>query len=77
MRLCGHDRVVSRGYDSGSVGFGRHCAGLDPQDPLNFGRNFLSLSINAAPGRYPHAGPRIGTHTVRQGTLWHGIGAYM
>lgn len=77
MRLCGHDCVVSNRYDSGSVGSGRYFYRLDPQDPLNFGRNFLSLSINAAPGRYPRAGPRIGTHRVRQGTLWHGIGAYM
>ena len=77
MRLCGHDCVVSCGYDSGSVGSGRYCAGLDPQDPLNFGRNFLSLSYYAAPGRYPRAGPRIGTHRVRQGTLWHAKGAYM
>ena len=72
MRLCGHDRVVSDRYDSGSVGSGRYFYRLDPQDALNFGRNFLSLSINAAPGRYPHAGPRIGTHMVHAGT--HGTG---
>ena len=45
MRLCGHDRVVSDRYDSGSVGSGRYFYRLDPQDPLNFGRNLLSLVL--------------------------------
>ena len=45
MRLCGHDCVVSDRYDSGSVGSGRYFYRLDPQDPLNFGRNLLSLVL--------------------------------
>ena len=48
MRLCGHDRVVSGHYDSGSVGSGRYFYRLDPQDPLNFGRNLLSLLLTRA-----------------------------
>ena len=72
MRLCGHDCVVSDRYDSGSVGSGRYFYRLDPQDPLNFGRNLLSLSINAAPGRYPRAGMRIGTLRVHADTCGTG-----
>ena len=68
MRLCGHDRVVSDRYDSGSVGSSRYFYRLDPQDPLNFGRNLLTHAINAAPGRYPHAGPQIGTRSVHGDT---------
>ena len=45
MRLCGHDCVVSDRYDSGSVGSGRYFYRLDPQDPLNFGRNLLNLVL--------------------------------
>ena len=53
MRLCGHDRVVSDRYDSGSVGSGRYFYRLDPQDPLNFGRNLLSLVLTRASGPVP------------------------
>ena len=45
MRLCGHDCVVRGRYDLGSAGSGRYFYRLDPQDPLNFGRNLLNLSI--------------------------------
>ena len=45
MRLCGHDRVVSGRYDCCFVGPGRHCAGLDPQDALNFGIILSDLFI--------------------------------
>ena len=54
MRLCGHDRVVSSRYDCCFVGPGRRCAGLDPQDALNFGiilSDLLSVS-------YTHPSPR-------------------
>jgi hypothetical protein len=37
MRLCG--------YDPGSAGSGRYFYRLDPQDPLNFDKNFLSLLL--------------------------------
>ena len=53
MRLCGHDRVVSGHYDSGSVGSGRYFYRLDPQDPLNFGKNLLSLVLTPALGPVP------------------------
>ena len=53
MRLCGHDCVVSDRYDSGSVGSGRYFYRLDPQDPLNFGRNLLSLVLTRASGPVP------------------------
>ena len=36
MKLCGHDCLVNRGYDFGSVGSGRYFYRLDPQDPLKF-----------------------------------------
>ena len=68
MRLCGHDRVVSDRYDSGSVGSGRYFYRLDPQDPLNFGRNLLSLVLTRRLRADPHAGRRIGTHTVHGDT---------
>ena len=61
MRLCGHDCVVSDRYDSGSVGSGRYFYRLDPQDPLNFGRNLLSLVLTRAQRADPRAGCRIGT----------------
>jgi len=48
MRLCGHDCVVSGRYDPGSAGSGRYFYRLDPQDPLNFGRNLLSLLLTRA-----------------------------
>jgi hypothetical protein len=53
MRLCGHDCLVSGRYDPGSAGSGRYFYRLDPQDPLNFGRNFLSLSYTLASGQRP------------------------
>ena len=68
MRLCGHDCLVSGRYDPGSAGSGRYFYRLDPQNPLDFGRNFLSLSINARWRGDPHAGCRIGTHRVHGGT---------
>ena len=43
MRLCGHDCVVRGRYDPGFAGFGWYFYCLDPQDPLNFGRNLSSL----------------------------------
>jgi hypothetical protein len=53
MRLCGHDCLVSGRYDPGSASSGRYFYRLDPQDPLNFGRNFLSLSYTLASGQRP------------------------
>ena len=61
MRLCGHDRVVSGHYDSGSVGSGRYFYRLDPQDPLNFGKNLSNLVLTRLQRAFPHAGCRIGT----------------
>ena len=64
MRLCGHDCVVRGRYDPGSAGSGRYFYRLDPQDPLNFGRNLLSLLLTLASGRSPLAGVRFcGWHT--------------
>ena len=64
MRLCGHDCVVRSRYDPGSAGSGRYFYRLDPQDPLNFGRNLLSLLYTLASGRSPLAGVRFcGWHT--------------
>ena len=56
MRLCGRDCVVRGRYDLGSAGSGRYFYRLDPQDPLNFDRNLLNLSINARWRGDPHAG---------------------
>lgn len=53
MRLCGHDCVVSGRYDCCFVGPGRRCAGLDPQDALNFGIILLNLSLYAGGRRSP------------------------
>ena len=53
MRLCGHDCLVSGRYDPGSAGSGRYFYRLDPQNPLNFGRNLLSLLFNVRAGPDP------------------------
>ena len=74
MRLCGHDCVVSGRYDPGSAGSSRYFYRLDPQDPLNFGIILSDLSINARWRGDPHAGLRIGTHTVHGGTYGTGTG---
>ena len=53
MRLCGHDCVVSGRYDCCFVGPGRYCAGLDPQNALNFGIILLDLLFNVRAGLIP------------------------
>ncbi len=53
MRLCGRDRMVSGYYDCCFVGPGRRCAGLDPQDALNFGIILSDLLFNVRAGLDP------------------------
>jgi hypothetical protein len=76
MRLCGsHGCLVSSDYGLGSVGPGRHCAGLDPQDPLNFDIILSSLLLRWRGANTPHAGLSVpsdvsrymGKRTVPQG----------
>ena len=77
MRLCGRDCVVRGRYDLGSAGSGRYFYRLDPQDPLNFGIILSNLYYTLASGRSPHAGLRIGTHTVHGGTYARERGKYV
>ena len=66
LRLCGsYDRVVSSDYDLGSVGPGRYCTGLDPQDPLNFDIILSSLLLRWRGANTPHAGLSVPSDVSR------------